>query len=360
MAERLKDLFFTSASIAKLAQAIERAYPAFDVAQFRALLYDDAWESKELMARMHHTAYCLGQTLPAYPKALQILKRVAPHVSGFEGIMFADFIQQFGQNDWKRSLPALKFFTRFGSAEFAIRAFLAQDSQRALAYLYEWAEDKDHHVRRLASEGCRPRLPWAMALPQFKQDPRPLLPILERLKDDESEYVRKSVSNNLNDISKDHPELVLEIAERWYGKAERTDWVVRHALRGLLKARNARALALFGVNDAKHIAVKNFALDKTRVQIGAGFTFSFALRVGGKQARSVRLEYAIDFVRGNGGSHKKVFQIAERAFAPGLHMFRKKHSMVNRTTRKHFAGTHHIVIVVNGKERAGAEFEVVT
>jgi 3-methyladenine DNA glycosylase AlkC len=98
-----------------------------------------------------------------------------------------------------------------------------------MRYLYTRAEVQNHDVRRLASEGCRPRLPWAMALPQFRKDPSPALPILEKLKNDESDYVRKSVANNLNEISKDHPQLVLDICERWYGQTANTDWLVKHA-----------------------------------------------------------------------------------------------------------------------------------
>ena len=207
MAEKLKDAFFTRATLTRLADAIAQADARFDRSQFLSLVFDAEWEAKELKARLRHAAVCLGRVLPpSYAQALKILRQVAPHSSGFDGLIFPEFVEVYGLDEWERSLPALEFFTRFGSSEFAVRPFLHRDPARVMQYVMKWADSDNHHVRRLASEGCRPRLPWAMALPKFKADPSPLFPVLEKLKDDESDYVRKSVANNLNDISKDHPE----------------------------------------------------------------------------------------------------------------------------------------------------------
>ncbi len=160
MAEKLKNLFFTRATLAQLAEAIARTDARFDRERFLALVFDDDWEAKELKARLRHAAICLGQTLPkSYARALKILKQVAPQSRGFDGMIFPEFVEVYGLADWERSLPALEFFTRFGSAEFAVRPFLDRDPARAMAYVLRWAENADPHVRRLASEGCRPRLP---------------------------------------------------------------------------------------------------------------------------------------------------------------------------------------------------------
>lgn len=359
MAEKLKDIFFTRATLTQLATAITQVDTRFHRAQFLARVFDDAWEAKELKARMRHAAICLGQMLPpSYAEALDILRQVAPQSRGFDGIIFAEFVEVHGLDDWERSLAALEFFTRFGSAEFAIRPFLQRDPDRAMAWLRQWSCSANHHVRRLASEGCRPRLPWAMALPQFKADPTPILPVLETLKDDESDYVRKSVANNLNDISKDHPTLMIELCERWFGHSPRTDWIVKHACRGLLKARHQRALTLFGLAASEQVKVTNLKLSEKRVQIGADFSFSFELHVGATGEHKLRLEYAIDFVKANGKTSKKVFQLAEKTYPPGVHRLHKKQATADLTTRKHYPGTHQLAIVVNGQECAATAFEL--
>ncbi|MDX2030974.1 MAG: DNA alkylation repair protein [Blastocatellia bacterium] len=343
----------------QLAEAIARVDANFDRAHFLARVFDDAWEARELKARMRHAALCLGQTLPpSYAQALKILRQVAPQFSGFDGMLFSEFVEAHGLEDWERSLAALEFFTRFGSAEFAVRPFLHRDPERAMAWMLRWAESEDQHVRRLASEGCRPRLPWAMALPKFKADPTPILRVLEKLKDDASEYVRKSVANNLNDISKDHPALMIEVCERWHGHSPRTDWIVKHACRGLLKARHERALRLFGFGDDGQAEATKLKLNRKRLIIGEDLTFSFELQVGGTSERRLRLEYTIDFVKASGKTSKKVFQLAEKTYAAGSYALRKTHATADLTTRKHYPGVHQLTIIINGRESAAASFEL--
>src|SRR5262249_41961049 len=159
---------------------------------------------------------------------------------------------------------------------------------RMLQQMMRWATHPNEHVRRLASEGSRPRLPWAMALPPFKRDPVPLLPILEALRADPSEYVRRSVANNLNDIAKDHPDLVLEIAQRWLGNSADTDRLVRHACRTLLKRGDQRVLRLFGHHDAVNVTVTAFKLGAGEIPIGSDLTFAFTVRAA--SATSARIE----------------------------------------------------------------------
>ncbi len=359
MAERLKNIFFTPTFVDLLAEKIQDIHAEFDSAAFKALVYDGAWEAKELKQRMRHLTRCLHQTLPVeYPKALAILEHVAPNFDGFEGILFPDFVECYGLDYWDLSLPALREFTKYGSAEFAIRPFLAEDPARAMAYMAQWAKDENHHVRRLASEGCRPRLPWGMALSAFKKDPSPILLILEMLNNDDSEYVRKSVANNLNDISKDHPDLVLEIGERWLGQSKHTDWIVKHACRTLLKAGNPQAMRLFGFGDPSQLAIKNLTLTPSHVAIGEDLNFQFDLEVNTSEASQVRLEYGVYFKKAKGQLSRKVFQIKEADFAPGLHSITKKQSFVDRSTRKHYPGEHQLSVIVNGVEKAKVAFEV--
>jgi 3-methyladenine DNA glycosylase AlkC len=225
-------------------------------------------------------------------------------------------------------------------------------------YMKKWAEDEDEKVRRFASEGCRPRLPWAMALPKFKKDPALILPVLEKLKDDESEFVRRSVANNLNDISKDNPDIMLETCKKWYGKSENTDWIVKHACRSLLKAGDKRALMIFGYSDPAYISIENLTLEEKSVQIGNDLHYSFELVNSGSETSKVRLEYRIDFMKANGKQSGKVFKITENNYKPGSYQFKKRQSFADMSTRKHYEGEHRISIIVNGETKAGSVFNV--
>ena len=202
MAERLKDRFFTDESVRAFAKTIKKHYDGFDEQKFYSLLFDESFEDMELMQMGRHATECLAQLLPkSFSRAVKILMMAAPEVKGFEAFCLPTYVEFYGLDHWEYSLPAMATFTKYSSSEFSIRPFIKKDSARAMAFLEALASDDDEKVRRFASEGCRPRLPWAMALPDFKKDPSPILPILEKLKDDESEFVQKSVANNLNDIS---------------------------------------------------------------------------------------------------------------------------------------------------------------
>ena len=200
-------------------------YPEFDSKKFLKDIFDDKWQGRELKGRMRHISLCLNGLLPAkYSDALEILKKVSVIDGGklsYLYMFFPDFVELYGQNYWVESMSALEVFTQYSSSEFAIRPFIKNDQSKAMQQMLKWSKSDNYHVRRLASEGCRPRLPWTMALPELKKNPEPILPILENLKNDESEYVRRSVANNLNDIAKDHPEKVIEIARKWLGQGVR-------------------------------------------------------------------------------------------------------------------------------------------
>ncbi len=357
MAERLKDMFFTQSSMETFADTIQEFYPEFDKKKFIQIVFDEAFADKEVKDKMRHTTQCLKKTLPeSYKEALAILKEAAPHAKGFEALSLPDYVATYGMEDWDFSLRALYHFTKYSTSELAIRPFLAKDPDKVMTLMNEWAEDKNPKVRRFASEGCRPRLPWAMALPKFKKDPSPILPVLEKLKNDESEDVRRSVANNLNDISKDNPEVVLKICESWHGQSKNTDKIVKHACRTMLKAGDKRALMIFGYSDPSTMGVENFKLEKTKIKIGENVRFSFDLTL--KEKSSVRLEYAISYVKAKGQLSKKVFKITENYHAPGTITISRKHSLADMSTRKHFPGTHHIAINVNGVEMGKVSFEL--
>jgi 3-methyladenine DNA glycosylase AlkC len=312
-----------------------------------------------LKQKMRHVTTCLQESLPQeYSQAVAILRHVGPAFSGFDAMVFPDYVECYGLDHWELSMEALAEFTLLCSSEFAVRPFIAADAGRAMPHLYAWSIDENEHLRRLSSEGCRPRLPWAMALPDFKVDPTPILPILETLKDDPSEYVRKSVANNLNDISKDNPDIVLEICERWHGQSPRTDWIAKRGCRTLLKAGNTRALMLFGFGDPAGVTVDGLAVDNTYPRIGDSIHFSYDLHVGGVQPILLRQEYAVAYMKASGKPSRKIFQINEVETEPGVCVVTRTLSFADLSTRKHYPGAHQIAIIVNGVEKASISFEL--
>ncbi len=360
MAELLK-FIYNDVYISKLTEAIHSQYDPFPRKDFIQSVFSSEWDRLELKQRMRHITQCLGHALPPeYDITIRILQNSIPSLTGhgLENIIFPDFVEVFGLNDWSISLPALELFTIYSTSEFAVRPFIMHDSERMMSQMKDWAKHENHHVRRLASEGCRPRLPWAVALPEFKHDPMPILPILDILKSDESEYVRKSVANNLNDMAKDHPDLVLELANRWYGKQPNTDWIIKHGCRTLLKKGHPLALQLFGFHQDIRIEISELKLSRQLLTIGESFSFSFKLNAT-QETNKLRLEYAVDYVKANGKRSRKIFQIVEKLFtANEATPFTRNHSFHEMTTRKHYAGVHLLTILVNGLEQASIEFEL--
>jgi hypothetical protein len=186
-----------------------------------------------------------------------------------------------------------------------------------------------------------------------------ILTILENLREDPSEYVRRSVANNLNDIAKDHAELVLDLVRKWHGRHPHTDWIIKHGCRTLLKKGNEHALTLHGFNPGTKSGVIALTLQKRKIKIGDDLTFAFDFLNQGKNLASFRLEYAIDYITSTGKTSRKVFKIAENEFVPGTPVkIQRKQSFKNFTTRKHYKGKHLIAILANGKKLAQEEFIV--
>jgi 3-methyladenine DNA glycosylase AlkC len=359
VAERLKDRFFTPQSIDAFAAVVKKHAPSFDDVAFVNALNDDSFQGLELMQMARRATERLRTLLPdSYAEAVAILSEIAPEAKGMEAFCMPTFVELYGLEDWDTSLPAMTLITRYASCEFAVRPFILSDPPRAMAYLEGLTGDPHPNVRRFASEGCRPRLPWGVSLPLFKKDPAPILPILERLKDDESEFVQRSVANNLNDISKDHPDLVLDICGRWQGSSEAADWIIKRACRTMLKDGDRRAMTLFGFGDPTNLHVEHLEVDRRRVTIGDDVQLSFTLTVEGGKPSKVRLEYVVWYVKARGTTSRKVFQIREAVLDPGRHELARKLSFVDRSTRKHYPGSHRIVVVANGVEKAETSIEL--
>jgi 3-methyladenine DNA glycosylase AlkC len=364
MPEALKIMFYTPVFFDNLAAAIKSVYPDFDANAFVSRIHDDGWDSRELKQRMRHTTVTLHEFLPDdYRAALNILLKVAPMLDkyGFEKIFFPDFVEQYGQDDWEASLPALEAFTQVMSAEFAVRPFIVKDQARMMAQMERWAQHESAQVRRLASEGCRPRLPWAMALPALKKDPSPILPILEHLRHDPSEDVRRSVANNLNDIAKDNPQVVIDTLRRWHAESDSLEMqaLVKHALRTLIKAGNPDALALLGYGDQAAVEVKNLRVEPDIIEMHGSLVFSFEVESAADAPQGLMIDYILHLAGANGKTRTKVFKLAKVTLAPGeTARLSKPHSFKPITTRRYYPGAHAIEIQINGVVYGRVEFEV--
>ena len=361
--EPLKNIL-NADSLRKGAMTIKSVYEPFPVDEFVKSTIDNTWDSLELKARGRQITINLKKYLPEdYGECIAIIDKIVDsYTSGLFvlGMSFPDFVEVYGQDDknWDLSVNALAKYTVFWSAEFAVRPFIIGNEERMMAQMLAWSKHENEHIRRLSSEGCRPALPWAMALPKFKKDPAPILPILEQLKADPSQYVRKSVANNLNDISKTRPDIVTKIAIDWHGKNDYTNWILKHGCRTLLKKGNRDILALFGLGDNQNIEVDDFGLETASVSIGDDINFSFDILA--KEATKARIEYGIDYVKANGKRSRKIFKLSEVSLKSNeKKSYTRKHSFKDLSTRKHYPGIHSVTLIVNGAEQGTLDFELV-
>jgi len=354
MAKLLKDSY-TREYIETLSCKIKHYFTAFDKEKFVDYLFDETWQKLELKARMRHIALSLNHFIPLpYPQQLDILKAISKDFVSFKAMFFQDFVEVFGLDDFENSMQALEVFTIYSSSEFAIRQFILKDEERTMKQMQTWAYSPNEHIRRLASEGCRPRLPWAIALNKFKREPSKVFEIIEILKNDKSKYVMKSIANNLNDISKDNPKLLINFVKSNLGRSKELDWICKHGSRTLLKQGDKTLLALFGFHEVNHINVTNLKYTK-KVRIGEVFTFSFNLEAK-QEIGKVRVEYAIDYLKSNNTHNKKLFMITQNEIKSSVKNFHKKQSFKDMSVRKHYLGKHYLSIVVNGKEKIKREF----
>jgi 3-methyladenine DNA glycosylase AlkC len=350
--------WFNTERYTAIADAVAALAPRFDRKRFLQLTLEGLAQ-RELMDRMRQTAIALGATLPGdYREQLAVVLQLAPTVQeGFVGVSLCDFVARFGLDDPDASLDALRALTRYGSAEFAVRPFIVRDQAHTLATMKTWARNPDEHVRRLASEGSRPRLPWGVRLAALVRDPSPTAPILEELKADPSLYVRKSVANHLNDITKDHPTWVIDRVTGWDRSHAGTAWIVKHALRTLIKQGEPRALKLFGVGRAPQLRVDRFAVTPRRLALGGEISLEAKLTSTAQREQRLAIDYIVHYVKASGGTAAKVFKWKVVSLSPKTRLHLMKQQRVRDfTTRRHHAGAHRIELQVNGRRLAETAF----
>ncbi|WP_342554206.1 DNA alkylation repair protein [Paenibacillus sp. FSL R7-0652] len=356
--ELFKDKY-TPALIDRTGDLLRQFYPQLQSGQFRELVFAEGWEALEFKARIRRITEALTQVLPTdYEEALHIIEQAAPQLRGVEYLFVPDFVELNGlaPDQYELSMKYLAVFTPYSSSEFAVRPFIQRYPLETMKRLMAWTESSSEHIRRLASEGSRPRLPWGAKLGEFIDDPTPVLPILHALRQDESLYVRKSVANHLNDISKDHPDLVLDLAQSWHGKHPHTDWIIRHASRSLLKKGHPAALSLFGYHKQEAVHIENLKLERDQIAAGEDLYFSFDVVNTSGASQRLRIEYEIGYMKANGRQAPKRFKCSDKMYGEGRSVINTKQSFKFITTRKYYAGLHTLTIVLNGQETETVSF----
>ena len=372
MAEPFKNLI-NAQGVRDMARHLRRAWPGFDARAFEARALHGL-EALELKARAMQLADALEATLPAdYAAAAGVIEAsLAPppqgealdelrgHPDGLAGWPLwpmGEFVARRGLAAPERALQTLHAITQRFTAEWAIRPLIVAHPERVYATLQRWTTDPSAHVRRLVSEGSRPRLPWGLQLKSLIADPSPTLPLLRALQDDDSEYVRRSVANHLNDIAKDHPDLVVQwLAEHLPGAPAARRRLLKHASRTLIKQGHPQAMKAWGLGQAL-CGTLQFSVTPKRVRIGDSLTLQLTLQSTSARAQALQIDYAVHHVKASGASSPKVFKGWSLNLAPRQTLqLSKRHSMRVVTTRSYHPGRHEVDVRVNGQVLAQAAF----
>lgn len=343
----------------QLAAELRAAWPAFDGERFTSGLAADL-PPLELMDRVAFLAGRLAEVLPP-----QFIDAAAVLWGALESDTFTDwmilpcgrYVADAGLAHPDVALPLLAGLTPRWSSEFAVRPFIEHHLDIAYAHFRRWASDPDEHVRRLVSEGTRPRLPWASRLRTLMADPSPNIELLDQLAGDPSEYVRRSVANHLNDISKDHPDLAVEIARRWTRHGH--TWVVRHGLRSMVKAGDPEAMSLLGVATDARIRLTDLRVEPDSVAIGDEITLAFVLQLEEAAAVEAIVDYRVHYAGANGARRPRVFKLARRTLEPGTpEELTRRHAFKPVSIRRIYPGRHTIDVWVNGRVLGSADVDV--
>ncbi|MGV6803850.1 MAG: hypothetical protein ACWA49_06550 [Ruegeria sp.] len=362
----LKDQLFNAEKTRYLAGLFAQADPRFDLDAFHAQVMCRLPEL-ELKERMAWIARCLQDSVPGeLPDVAPILLRALPPPldptlsdDDFGDFIFAplgDWVVTIGADHPELALDVFEELTQRFSMEWAIRPFLNSNPELVLERMQEWSEHPSYHVRRLVSEGTRPRLPWGLAVGLDLSDP---LPLLDRLHKDPTRYVTRSVANHLNDITKKDPDLVLNRLKNWQHTgaqdADEMRWMTAHALRGLVKSGHAGAMAMLGYDPEAHLDVSVEVNGEARI----GGVLDFTVTVAGQERQPVLVDYVVHFQRPGGKISPKVHKLKQTSLADGRLQLDKRHKLKgDATTFRLVPGAHQLDIQVNGRVRASVPFEL--
>jgi 3-methyladenine DNA glycosylase AlkC len=370
MGEPLKT-FFSTALVRRLAGDIVRVHPRFPTGAFTK----DACRglgALELLERGRHIANVLSTHLPeAYPEAVDILLRslgpehatdelIGVGMAPFFYLPHTLFVAERGLEHFDLSMRANYELTKRFSAESSVRPFIAREPERAMTFLQSWTADDNAHVRRLVSEGTRLRLPWAPRVAWLEQHPERVLALLDLLKDDPSSMVRRSVANNLNDLGKARPDLLIRTTRVWLEDAPPARRaLVEHALRSAVKRGDSDALRLLGYGQAPRLSVEAVAFTPRRVRIGGRVAMTFALRSTSTRPQQLLVDVAVHFVKARGAGEPKVFKLGRMTLRPGERVrLKTAFSLAVHTTRVPRPGRHAVDVLVNGRRTRAGSFDV--
>ncbi len=359
-------------TVKKLAQGFSLVHKTFDSKGFSKAAKTEL-EAKELKQRVHHLVSSLHAYLPSdFIHSSKLLVELVGlweedesiRISGLAAWPVIDYVAVAGINEPEIALPVLEKLTPCFSAEFAVRPFYERYEAFTLETALRWTEHPNEHVRRLASEGLRPRLPWGKQLRSFISRPSQILPVLEKLNTDKSMYVRKSVANCLNDIAKDHPDFLIKVCKSWLIKAKsgdeesraHLDWIIKHGARTLIKQGHPECFDLLGFSSSPKVLINNFIIEPNSISFGEELAFSFDLSsLRGKQRFVV--DFCVYYQKANGRVSPKVFKLKNCEMGIGDTISLKKTlGLKPLSTRKYYSGEHAIAIHVNGKEQARKSF----
>jgi 3-methyladenine DNA glycosylase AlkC len=366
-ATKLKEIL-NQQQVEAMAEEFQNAHSGFDKAGF-VRMASEGLEALELIARAWHIAEAMAAHLPKpFPRAARVLDKVlrtaalAPGNSSLRFLPHSYFIQKYGLDDFAAAMKVQRELTMRFTAEFSIRPYLERYPEQSYEVLLNWTKDENHHVRRLVSEGTRPRLPWAPRLATFQQDPAKSLRLLELLKDDPSEYVRRSVANHLGDLAKDHPERAVEVARQWAQDASRERlWIVKHGLRMLVKQGHRGALTVLGAGQRPHVKLTGACMTPAEVRLGDEVRWTCTLHSTGKQTQDLIVDYAVHYAKARGNSQRKVFKWKRLSLQPQQAVaIGARISLRDLTTRKHYPGEHGVELLVNGEVLPVGSFHVVS
>ena len=359
--------FLSPAVVQAIGTALARATGTAGGFQGQALA---GLDSLELKARARHIATALAAHLPPGAGARRAVLEAMLHpdqdgagpldgrgLRGWAVWPLTMVVADEGLADPEPALASLRQMTMRFTSEFAVRPFLNADLPGTLAILDQWRDDPNPHVRRWLSEGTRPRLPWGEALPALIADPAPALPILTHLRDDSSEYVRRSVANHLNDIARDHPALAVQVAADWMQAAPPPRRaLLKHAMRGRIKAGDPAALAIFG-QVAPQVQAGALRIETPTIREGDDLVFSCTLTSTATAPQRLTLDYVLHLKKADGSLKPKVFKGATWDLNPGeTRLFRRSHPFRAVTTRRHYPGPQALALRINGQDTPQVPF----
>ena len=361
--------YFDAEYVAWLATKLRDVDPAFDQSAFS----DTACEGLndlELKARVEQISRVLGRFLPDdFARAVSLVQQSMgdpgppPRDEGMGGVEFwphVTFLSAFGLAEPEPALKAMRVFTQHFSCEFCVRAFLIKHPKLTLTHIRQWSVDPDWRVRRLASEGTRPRLPWGQQLKGFMKDPAILLDLLDGMHADPKLIVRRSVANNLNDIAKDHPDQAVKVAQRWFASGDAgSQWTVKHGLRTLVKQGHSGALAVLGFKGGEGVRVSDLRLSPETPHIGGAAGLSFRLHNSEAEPVKLVVDYALQRTLARGKKGEKVFKLRTLTLKPDEVVdLATTLRFKQLSTRTYYPGEHATRILVNGRVAAEIAFDL--